>query len=479
MNLAKRAPEDTAVEGLARLNAAVERDLDILGEAPDWVKPRIAPNGERALEVAIIGGGQCGLGAAFGLRREGVRNVLVLDENEPGLEGPWATYARMITLRTPKHLTGLDLGIPSLTFRSWWEAQFGAESWAALGKIPKEEWMAYLRWYRQVLAIPVANRSKVTAVEPWAGLYRLSVDGRAPIWARKVVFATGVQGGGEWHTPGFIRETVRRELYAHTSEAIDFAALRGKRIAILGGGASAFDNAQHALGEGTAEAHVFLRRSEIPRINPIRHMEQSGVVRHFAGLDDARKYVAISHFINHSQPPTNDTFERAAAYPGFRLHLGAPWTGVRETADAIEVTTPKGVFPFDFLILSTGLRTDVALRPELASVAGEIARWSDRYTSPAGAANPLVDDHPYLGASFEFTGKTPEADAKVHGMFAFNYSALASLGLSASALSGMKAALPRLVEGIARQLFLDDQDALLADYMGYAEPEFLGQWPAA
>ena len=478
MSLVRRTPDDAAAEGLAQLNKDVRRDLDILGEPADWVKPRFAPTGERALDVAIVGGGQCGLGAAFGLRREGLRNLLVLDENAPGLEGPWVTYARMITLRTPKHLTGLDLGIPSLAFRSWWEAQFGPESWAALGKIPKEDWMTYLRWYRQVLSIPVANRTRVTAVEPWAGLYRLSIDGAAPVWARKVVFATGVQGGGEWHTPGFVK-ALQRELYAHTSEAVDFAGLKGKRIAILGGGASAFDNAQHALGQGVAEAHVFLRRSEIPRINPIRHMEQSGVVRHFAGLDDARKYVAIDHFINHSQPPTNDTFERAAAYPGFRLHLGSPWTAVRETDGAIEVTTPKGVFPFDFLILSTGLRTDVALRPELGAVAGDIARWRDRYTPPEGRANSLVDDHPYLGPSFEFTGRTPEADARVHGMFAFNYSALASLGLSASALSGMKAAIPRLVEGVARQLFLDDQDALLTDYMDYAEPEFLGQWPAA
>ncbi|MEO6378229.1 MAG: NAD(P)/FAD-dependent oxidoreductase [Caulobacteraceae bacterium] len=479
MSLVRRTVEDGAAEGLARLAEAVRRDLDILGETVDWVKPHLAPNGERALDVAIVGGGQSGLGAAFGLRREGVRNLLVLDENDPGLEGPWVTYARMITLRTPKHLTGLDFGIPSLTFRSWWEAQAGAEGWAALGKIPREAWMAYLRWYREVLGIPVANRSRVTAVEPWAGLYRLSLDGAPALWARKVIFATGVQGGGEWHTPGFIRENLRRDLYAHTAEPIDFAGLKGTRIAILGGGASAFDNAQHALGQGAAEVHVFLRRSEIPRINPIRHMEQSGVVRHFAGLDDAHKYAAIDHFLRHNQPPTNDTFERAAAYPGFRLHLASPWNAVRETDGAVEVTTPKGVFPFDFLILSTGLLTDVALRPELQALAGDIACWRDRFTPPAGNANPLIDDHPYLGDSFEFTGKTPEADARVHGLFAFNYSALASLGLSASALSGMKAALPRLAEGVARQLFLDDRDALLADYMDYAEPEFLGQWPAA
>lgn len=35
-----------------------------------------------------------------------VANVLVLDENPEGLEGPWVTYARMWTLRTNKALTG-------------------------------------------------------------------------------------------------------------------------------------------------------------------------------------------------------------------------------------------------------------------------------------------------------------------------------------------------------------------------------------
>lgn len=35
-----------------------------------------------------------------------MRNVVVLDENPEGLEGPWVTYARMVTLRTNKALTG-------------------------------------------------------------------------------------------------------------------------------------------------------------------------------------------------------------------------------------------------------------------------------------------------------------------------------------------------------------------------------------
>ena len=69
-----------------------------------------------------------------------------------------------------------------------------------------------------------------------------------------------------------------------------------------------------------------------------------------------------------------------------------------------------------------------------------------------------------------------DADA-VHGIFAFNYSALISLGLSASALSGLQTALPRLLRGVTDQLFLDDRDTLIADLIAYDEVEFIGDWP--
>ena len=43
--------------------------------------------------------------------------------------------------------------------------------------------------------------------------------------------------------------------------------------------------------------------------------------------------------------------------------------------------------------------------------------------------------------------QVPGSAPYLKGIFAFNYSALASLGLSASALSGMKYALPKLIRG--------------------------------
>jgi cation diffusion facilitator CzcD-associated flavoprotein CzcO len=462
---------------LAALEARVAHDLVLLGHGGDtWVRPRTR-DGEPVHDVVIVGGGQSGLGAAFALQRERVSNILVIDENPAGYEGPWDTYARMRTLRTPKALTGIDLGIPSLTFRAWWEAQHGAAGWAALDRIDRRDWMAYLRWYRRVLALPVRNDRVLTLVEPLGGgIHRLHLGGDS-VLARKVVLATGIQGGGQWHVPAFVREALAPHRYAHTSQAIDYAALAGRRVAILGGGASAFDNATAALEAGVAAAHVFIRRASLPRVNPIRFMERAGLMPRYPALDDTAKYDVMAGFFARNQPPTTDMFERAAAFPGFALHTGSPWQSVAEVDGAVRIATPAGARDYDFLVLSTGLVTDPALRPELALVAGTIARWGDRYAPPPALANPVIDAHPYLGPSFEFMPRENGGAAALHGLFAFNYSALVSHGLSAAALSGLKYALPRLARGVADQLFRDDEDAIITDYHAFAEEEFVATWP--
>lgn len=463
--------------GLPALEAELARQLLLTGHGgADWTRPRTHPDGH-VYDAVIVGGGQSGLAAAFGLLRERISNILVIDESPEGFEGPWETYARMITLRTPKELNPIDMGVPALTYRAWWEAQHGAAGWDAVDKIARGDWMAYLRWYRRVLALPVRNDTRLMLIEPLGGgLHKLHLEGQAPLLARKVILATGIQGGGEWHTPAMIADALPRSLYAHTSEPIDYAALAGKRIGILGGGASAFDNANAALTLGVGEAHVFIRRKVLPRINPIRFMERVGFTGRYPALNNAEKYAVMASFIGHNQPPTNDTFDRASAWPGFQLHLGAPWLSVAEKDGVVQVTTPHGAHAFDFVVLSTGLLSDPGLRKELALVADRIARWSDRFTPPPESANALIDAHPYLGDGFELLPRA-SGDDTLHGLFAFNYSALVSLGLSASALSGLRTALPRLIKGVSDQLFLDDREALVADLIAYDEVEFVGEWP--
>ena len=133
--------------GLAALEARLLQDLEFLDlPGKEWVPPR-AVAGRPVRDVVIVGAGMCGLAAAGALALLGIRDVVIYDAAPAGREGPWATYARMRTLRSPKALTGPALGLPALTFRAWFEAQLGRAAWDALGTIPRLQWMDYLVWY--------------------------------------------------------------------------------------------------------------------------------------------------------------------------------------------------------------------------------------------------------------------------------------------------------------------------------------------
>jgi NADPH-dependent 2,4-dienoyl-CoA reductase/sulfur reductase-like enzyme len=229
------AAPDAAI-GLQALQARLAHDLRCLGlPAKDWMPPprrcRAAPDGQDAtvLDVAIIGAGQAGLAAGLALRLLGIHPVL-FDRAPAGLEGPWVTTARMETLRSPKELTGPALGLPSLTFRAWFIAQWGREAWAALDKIPRLQWMDYLRWYRRVMRCDVRNGHQVTAIRPQAdGTVEVDVtaDGASRTWlARRVVLATGRDGLGGPQIPAFM-QGVDRSRWAHSSDVLDYRRLAG------------------------------------------------------------------------------------------------------------------------------------------------------------------------------------------------------------------------------------------------------------
>ena len=154
-------------QALEELTARVGRDLERIAHPRlPWLEPKRSPRGTPALDVLIVGAGQSGLAIGFALLRAQVTNVLVVDKAAEGKEGPWLTYARMRTLRSPRDYTGPDLDVPSLTYQSWHEARFGVESWERLGLIPKELWAEYLTWVRRVTRIPVRNEVAVVDIAP-------------------------------------------------------------------------------------------------------------------------------------------------------------------------------------------------------------------------------------------------------------------------------------------------------------------------
>ena len=469
------APEET----LARLAERVHHELELLSyPRRSWLRARRTAAGEAIYDVVIVGGGQGGLATAFGLMRERVENLLVIDENPLDRAGPWLNFARMQTLRTPKHVSGPELGVPSLTPQAWYEARHGAGSWSALELIPKDAWAEYLGWYRRTLNIPVRAETRVGALA-WDESERawqlpITQAERAPhtLYARRVVLATGIDGSGEWHVPASIREALPRHRYAHTREPIDFDALRGKRVAVLGAGASAFDNAATALERGAREVRVLFRRAQLVSVNAYRWAEFVGFLKHLADLPDADKWRFILRILRMGQLPPKDTLRRASALAGFHLHPASEWRAIEEKEGCVVITTAHGLIHADFVIIGTGFITDLRKRAELALVEPHIARWADRYTPAEHERHEDLLRHPYLGRHFEFTERDPGRAPYLQYLYNYTFGCLLSLGFGGASISGMKYSIPRLVAGITGSLFLEDRAQYYASLCDFAEKEF-------
>ncbi len=463
------------LSGLAALEAQIKRDhaLTCFPE-PRWVPPRHTAAGEPILDALIVGAGQGGQAVATQLRRERVDNILVIDRVPEGSEGPWRSFARMQTLRTWKTVTGPDLGMPSLTFQAWFEAQHGAAAFDVLGKIAKETWHDYLLWVRRVLELPVRNGVELLRVRPGDGYLIAEVrEGGVErlLFARKVVLAMGIERSGRWYLPPEI-SALPAHLRAHTADAIDFGALRGKRVAALGAGASAFDNAATALEAGAAEVRMYCRRPELQRVQPYKAISSAGFLRHFGTLDDATRWRFMRHLLSIREALPAETWNRVTKHANFHLHTGSPWLDARVVDGAIAITTPKGTHVADFAISGTGFDMDITARTEIAEAIPHIATWADRYTPPSGEADARLGRYPYLGPGFELVEKTPGAAPWLADIHVFDFGTMMNFGPSGSSINGMKFAAPRLAFAITRALFTADIEHHYATMMAYDTPEF-------
>jgi cation diffusion facilitator CzcD-associated flavoprotein CzcO len=466
--------------GLDALEARLRQDLAWLElPAKSWV-PRRDVDGKPVVDVVIIGGGMAGLVASGMLKRMGVANHVILDKAPAGREGPWVTFARMRTLRSPKQLTGPAMGLPALTFRAYYEVRFGNEAWAALDRAPREIWMDYLVWYRRVLDLPVRNGVSVDAVVPREdGMLDLVCrqDGRTETMiARHVVLATGRDGLGGPFVPEMAGDIDRR-FWAHTADEINFAALQGKRIGVVGAGASAMDNAATALEAGATRLDMFVRRRELPRINKFTGIGSQGVVHGFAGLPDEWKWRFLNYAMGQQTPPPRPSVLRVSAFPQAHLHLESPIVGLEQDGDHVVVTTPKSRYPIDFLIFGTGFKIELANRPELADVAPYIRLWRNRFPAPPGMPNTELEGSPDLGDAFEFLEAEPGACPALSRIHCFNFPATLSHGKLTGDIPAISEGADRLARGIVRALFVADRERHFADLQAFDTPELLGdEW---
>ncbi|MGH7048114.1 MAG: NAD(P)-binding domain-containing protein [Stellaceae bacterium] len=454
-------------------DADTRNALRLIGADPqNWVpdRPGIDHN------VMIVGSGQSGCAFAFALRRAGIGRVAVIDlAADEASAGIWRNAARMNVLRTPKALPGPENGIAALGFQAWYEARHGEAAYAAIERIPREDWAEYLAWYRHFLGIEVRYRTRLLRIEPADGHFRLHLDahGRMTVeTARKVILATGFGGGGGAYTPPVLTEGLPAHLYAHSADPIDFARLSGRKVAVLGGAASAFDAAAVALEAGAASVDLFARRAVLAALPVARVRGYPGAYDNYPELPDAVRWRQARRFRRAGSTAPADAIERVLRFPGFRLHLAAPWLAAGEEDGRIVARAADGEHRCDFAIAGTGYFADPAARPELAAFAAEILLWRHRYTPSPGEEDAYLAAHPYLGLAEEYLEKEPGAAPCLQDIHVHNPAGFVSFGVPVGDVPSMKRGLPAVTARISRDLFFADFPAHQQRLSGDVAAEF-------
>jgi FAD-dependent urate hydroxylase len=469
-------------QGLQALEARLAQDLAWLDlPSKPWVVSR-SHLGAAMVDVVIVGAGMAGLAAATALKLMGIE-ARVFDRALEGFEGPWATTARMETLRSPKQLTGPALGLPALTFRAWYEAQFGEEAWRGLDKIPRLQWMDYLRWYRRVMGIEIHNEHAVERITPHPdGRVEVQLrhrDQPFTVQARRVILATGRDGLGQAQWPTFAQQIAITQR-AHSSDALDYERLRDKRVAVIGAGSSAMDSAATALEAGALSLDLLIRRAELPRINKGKGAGSPGLTHGYLHLPDHWKW-RLRRYINTQQvPPPRGSTLRVSRHPNVRFHLACPVLEVQQAGETVKLRTRKGWADYDFVIFSTGFRVDFSARAEFAGFSSSLRFWRDRFEPEAGDGDQELAESPDLGSSFEFLERTQGTCPGLDRIHCFCYPAVVSHGQISGDIPAISDGAQRLAQGIASAFFNEDITSHFENIKAYSDPELLGdEWQAA
>jgi lysine/ornithine N-monooxygenase len=124
--------------------------------------------------------------------------------------------------------------------------------------VPVETFIAYGLEFRRRF-VDRLEETDVVAVEPSAEGFKLASQTGEQFYSKRVVIAAGITHFG--FIPSIFDE-LPHELLTHSSEHRDVTGFKGRRVAVIGAGASAVDLAG-VLHEVGAETHLIARRSAI------------------------------------------------------------------------------------------------------------------------------------------------------------------------------------------------------------------------
>ncbi|MFC6696967.1 FAD-dependent oxidoreductase [Nocardioides daphniae] len=342
-----------------------------------------AQSSDQPWDAVVIGAGQAGLSAAHHLRRRGVP-TLVLDGNDaPG--GAW--QHRWDSLR----MDGVH-GVADLP---------GAPAPPRGPQRANEVLPAWFAAYEAEQGIEVVRPVRVTRVESEGELLRVRADDRSWL-TRTLVNATGT-----WERP-FVPTYPGQETFSgeqlHASGYRGAEAFRGRRVVVVGGGASAVQ----LLGEiAPVTDTLWVTRREPVWAGDTDEFDGTAIVRAVeervvAGLPPA-SVVSVTGLRLRPQE------QAAAARGAYERHP----MFVRVEPDGVRM--PDGTFePADVILWATGFRPDVS------------------HLAPLGLRSPLGGITLLPGPNGPQSATTAAADPRVQ---------LVGYGPSASTIGGNRGGL--------------------------------------
>ncbi len=208
------------------------------------------PAGARDLEVAVVGAGPHGLSAATHLRRAGVQTQVF---GAP--MGFWKVMPEGMMLRSNMSATNMIEPVGPLSLASYADAT-GAQ---IEQPVPLSDFIAYGSWVQR-MAVPDVDERTVTALERAPGGFNLNFDDGTRVSASRVLIACGI-APFERMPPGF--DHLPSDRVSHTARHRDLGRFAGQRVAVVGGGQSAFECAALMLERGAAQVEVLVRKPAV------------------------------------------------------------------------------------------------------------------------------------------------------------------------------------------------------------------------
>jgi lysine/ornithine N-monooxygenase len=363
-----------------------------------------APSGSGVpdLEMAVIGAGPHGLSAAVHLRRRGIAAQVF---GQP--MSFWRSMPKGMRLRSNLSATNMIEPSGPYSLHSYMTEigeQFGHP-------VSLRRFVDYGSWVQRK-AVPDVDTRMVNKVARNGQGFTLELADGERVTARRVVVACGIAAfentpSGFDHLPG--------ELVSHTGHHADLARFAGKRVAVVGGGQSAFESAV-LMNERGAEVEVVARQPEITWLrswSPIHFMGRLGHIV-YAPTDVGplwySRLVATPAVFTRLPRETQDKIAYRSIRPacsyfvkvrvdGLRLTTGTQVSHAEPAGEGLELTLSDGTKrEVDHLMFGTGYKVNVSRYPFLDESVLRDVRAATGYPVLRRGFESSVEGLHFLGA---------------------------------------------------------------------------------